>query len=204
MVSKVDKMAEKIDLREIENKAWSTYMSQDGLYDIFMGIMLLTLAIQAYFYNIWFTSFIFVAVLVVTLGKRFITLPRIGLVKFGKARMMKQMKMMIALLIVFLAVFALYYLSVIGNKPHEIVSRLAIPAIIASIFVIVAFFLNYIRLGIYGLLYAFSEILRGVYDKPIRNIAVLIIGIIALTIGLYVLLQFLKKYPLPEKEVNIT
>ena len=197
-------MTEEMDLRKIEKKAWSTYMSQDGLYDIFIGIMLLTLAIQAYFYNIWFTSLIFVAVLVVTLGKRFITLPRIGLVKFGKTRMMKQMKMMIALLIVFLAVLTLYYLSVLGNKPHEIVSRLAIPALIASIFVIVAFFLNYIRLGIYGLLYAFSEILRGVYDKPIRNIAVLIIGIIALIIGLYVLLQFLKKYPLPDKEVSVT
>jgi len=197
-------MTEEMDLRKIEKKAWSTYMSQDGLYDIFIGIMLLTLAIQAYFYNIWFTSLIFVAVLVVTLGKRFITLPRIGLVKFGKTRMMKQMKMMIALLIVFLAVLTLYYLSVLGNKPHEIVGRLAIPALIASIFVIVAFFLNYIRLGIYGLLYAFSEILRGVYDKPIRNIAILIIGIIALIIGLYVLLQFLKKYPLPDKEVSIT
>jgi hypothetical protein len=197
-------MAEEIDLRKIEKKAWNTYMSQDGLYDIFMGIMLLTLAIQAYFYNIWFTSLIFVAVLVVTLGKRFITLPRIGLVKFGKTRMMKQMKMMIALLIVFLAVLTLYYLSVLGNKPHEIVGRLAIPALIASIFVIVAFFLNYIRLGIYGLLYAFSEILRGVYDKPIRNIAILIIGIIALTIGIYVLLKFIKKYPLPEKEVSVT
>ncbi len=197
-------MAEEIDLREIEKKAWNTYMSQDGLYDIFMGIMLLTLAIQAYFYNIWSTFFIFVAVLVVTLGKRFITFPRIGLVEFGKTRIMKQMKMMIALLIVFLAVLTLYYLSVLGNKPHEIVSRLAIPALIASIFVIVAFFLNYIRLGIYGLLYAFSEILRGVYDKPIRNIAVLIIGIIALTIGIYVLLKFIKKYPLPEKEVSVT
>ncbi|UCE37099.1 MAG: hypothetical protein JSW00_16670 [Thermoplasmata archaeon] len=196
-------MIEDIDLREVEKKAWRTYMSQDGLYDIFMGIMLLTLAIQAYFYNIWFTSFIFVAVLVVTLGKRFITLPRIGLVKFGKTRMMKQMKMMIALLIVFLVVLTLYYLSIFGNKPHEIVGRLVIPAFIASIFVIVAYFLNYIRLGIYGLLYAFSEILRGVYDKPIRNIAILVIGMIALIVGLYVLIQFLKKYPLPGKEENL-
>ena len=193
-------MAGTLDLGEIEKKAWRTYMSQDGLYDIFMGIMLLTLAIQAYFYNIWFTSFIFVAVLVVTLGKIFITFPRIGMVEFGEKRMIRQMKMMIALLIVFLVVLTLYYLSVLGNEPHEIVGRLAIPALIATIFVIIAFFLNYMRLGIYGLLYAFSEILRGIYDKPIRNIAILVIGIMALIIGLYVLLQFLKKYPLPEKE----
>jgi hypothetical protein len=118
--------------------------------------------------------------------------------------MMKQMKMMIALLIVFLVMLTLYYLSVFGNEPHEIVGRLFIPAFIASIFVIVAFFLNYIRLGIYGLLYAFSEILRGIYDKPIRNIAILVIGMMALIIGLYVLLQFLKNYPLPEKEEIIT
>jgi hypothetical protein len=166
-----------------------------------MGIMLLTLAIKAYFYNIWFTSFIFAAVLVVTLGKRFITLPRIGLVKFGKTRMMKQMKMMVALLIVFLLLLTLYYLSISGNEPNEIVGRLTIPAFIATIFVIIAIFLNYIRLGIYGLLYAFSEVLRGIYDKPVRNIAVLVIGIMALIIGLYVLMQFLKKYPFPPSEV---
>lgn len=195
-------MTNEFDLRKLENKVWRTYMSQDGLYDIFMGIMLLTLTIQAYFYNIWFTSFIFIAVIFVTLGKRFITFPRIGLVKFGKTRMMKQMKMLIALLIVFLVMLALYYLSVLGKNPNEIVVRWSIPAFIASIFVIVAFFLNYIRLGIYGLLYAFSEILRGLYDRPVRNIAVLVIGMMALIIGLYVLSQFLKKYPLPEKEVG--
>jgi hypothetical protein len=195
-------MVDELDLEKLEKKAWGTYMSNDGLYDIYMGIMLLTLAIQAYFYNIWFTSFIFAAVLVVVLGKRFITLPRIGLVKFGKTRMMKQMKMMIALLIVFLVLLTLYYLPKYGYEPHEIVGRLAIPAFIATIFVIIAIFLNYIRLGIYGLLFAFSEILRGVYDKPVRNIAVLVIGLMALIVGFYVLFQFLKRYPLPGKEVD--
>jgi hypothetical protein len=196
-------MKDEIDLKELEKKTWGTYMSQDGLYDIFMGITLLTLAIQAYFYNIWFTSFIFIAVLVVTLGKKFITFPRIGLVNFGKSRMMKQMKMMIGLLIVFLIMVTLYYLSIFGNKPNEIAGRLVIPAFIASIFVIISFFLNYLRIGIYGLLFAFSEILRGVYGRPIRNIAILVIGITALLIGLYVLSQFLKKYPLPGKEGNL-
>jgi hypothetical protein len=194
-------MTEQIDLKKLEDKAWRTYMSQDGLYDIFMGIMLLTLAIQAYYYNIWFTSFIFVSVLVVTLGKRYITQPRIGLVKFGKARLMKQMKMMIALLIVFLLLLSLFYLSQFGSGFLENIDRLVFPAIIASIFIVIAVFLNYSRLGIYGLLFAFSEVLRGVYGRPVRNIAVLIIGIMALIIGLYVLYQFLKKYPLPGNEV---
>jgi len=193
-------MTEEIDLQKIEKKAWKTYMSQDGFYDIFIGIMLLTLAVQAYFYNIWFTSFLFVGILVVTLGKLFITTPRIGLVNFGHKRMMKQMKMMIVLLIVFCAMLALYYLILSGNESIEIVGHFAIPAFIATVFVIIAFFLNYIRLGIYGLLFAFTEILRGVYDRPVRNIAVLVIGILALIVGFYVLWRFLKKYPLPEKE----
>jgi succinate dehydrogenase hydrophobic anchor subunit len=197
-------MSEKIDLKKLENKAWRTYISQDGLFDIFMGIMLLTLAIQAYFYNIWFTSFIFIGILVVTLGKIFITTPRIGLVEFGNKRMKRQLMMMIALLMVFLVMLSLYYLSQSGNGPAEIVNRIAFPAFIAAIFVIVAYYLNYPRLGIYGMLFAFTEVLRGLYDRPVRNVAVLAVGLLALTVGFYVLLTFIKKYPLPEKEVRFT
>ncbi|UCE74816.1 MAG: hypothetical protein JSV56_03700 [Methanomassiliicoccales archaeon] len=193
-------MTEKIDLREIEKKAWKTYMSKDGLFDIFMGIMLLTLVIQAYFYNIWFTSFIFVGVLVVTLGKIFITKPRIGLVEFGNKRIKRLLMMMIALLFVFLMMLLLFYVSSSENISIEFADRIAFPAFIATIFVIVAFYLDYTRLGIYGMLFAFTEVLRGLYDRPVRNIAVLALGILALTVGIYVLLTFIKTYPLPDKE----
>ncbi len=197
-------MSERIDLGRIEKNAWKTYMSQDGLYDIFMGIMLLTLAIQAYFYNIWFTSFIFIGILFVTLGKLYITTPRIGLVIFGNRRIMKQMKMMMALLIVFLAMLSLFYISKSGNNAIGVGEFVAFPALIATIFVIIALSLDYTRLGIYGMLFAFTEVLRNLYDRPVRNIAVLAIGILALTVGIYVLLTFIKKYPLPEKgEISI-
>ena len=193
-------MNEIIDLGKIELKAWKTYMSQDGLFDIFIGIMLCTLAVQAFYYNIWFTSFIFVGILVVTLGKILITTPRIGLVSFGNRRMSKQLIMMLGLLIVFLLMLSLYYLSASGNESAETVQRIAFPAFIATIFVIVAFFLDYVRLGIYGVLFASTEVLREVYGESVRDIAITVLGIFTLMVGFYIFIRFIKKYPLPEKE----
>lgn len=99
---------------------------------------------------------------------------------------------------VFLLMLSLYHLSISGNESAADVQRIAFPAFIATIFVIIALFLNYVRLGIYGLLFASTEVLRGVYGASVRDIAVTILGIFTLIVGFYIFIRFIKKYPLPE------
>ena len=82
-------MNQKLDLRKMEKKAWNTYYAQDGLYDILFGIMMVVGAIRTITDIPWVTLGILAGILVIPLGKRYITTPRIGRVKFGEERMGK-------------------------------------------------------------------------------------------------------------------
>ena len=84
-------MSRELNLKEIERKAWrSTY--QDGLLDITLGVILLSMGLSAWLdraapksllSDLSYGLLLAVGVLVYVLGKRWITIPRIGLVNFG-------------------------------------------------------------------------------------------------------------------------
>jgi len=116
------RMTGKINLKEIERKAWMSYF-EDGLWDIFMGLLMLTTGIRSLTDNVWFTLGIFAALLISVIGKKLITIPRIGRVKFGPARKVKQKKLAAVLIVSVLATLALLLL------PH---SGLALPKISIS------------------------------------------------------------------------
>lgn len=189
-------MGEKINLKEIERKAWTSYF-EDGFWDIFMGLLMLTTGIRSLTDNVWFTLGILAALLISVIGKKLITIPRIGRVKFGPARKVKQKKLAAVLIISVLVTLALLLL------PH---SGLALPKIsispimaiwIAVIFGLLAYYMDFGRLYAYGLLFAISEVLWGLFGKPIGPIAHTVSGIVILFIGLVLLTRFLHKYPLP-------
>ena len=194
-------MSEKIDLREIEKKAWTTFSSKDGFYDIFIGVMLIISAIQAFFYNIWFTSFIFISILIVPLGKRYITIPRVGLVKFGPARIMNQLKMLVIIAIAISATFILYFIQVYVDDPPAYLGSIWIASLVAIIFGAIGYFMNNFRLVVYGMMWASGEILWRIYGEPTGPLLMLTFGIIIVFIGVFVTLRFIQNYPLPPKEV---
>ncbi|MFX0008852.1 MAG: hypothetical protein ACFE9R_00945, partial [Candidatus Hermodarchaeota archaeon] len=112
-------MEEQIDLKGLERKAWrSTF--QDGIWDIFMGLLILGLSIAPFGEKIGLSgelgSMIIVlcwnsiAVVFLILGKKFITVPRIGYVKFGAKR--KKVKKRLLTFLVFNFVLALLFLFI--------------------------------------------------------------------------------------------
>lgn len=193
-------MTEEIDLREIEKKAWGTFCSKDGLYDIFIGIMLLTLAIQSFVYNIWFTSIIFISILIVPLGKKYITVPRIGRVKFGPARQIKLIKMVVAIGIAVSATFVLYLIQIYVEDPPPYLGSIWIASLVATIFGAMAYYMSYLRLFIYGLMFAVGEILWRLFGEPTGPLAMLVFGIAMIFIGVIVLVRFIRQYPVPAEE----
>lgn len=194
-------MEKNIDLKEIEKKAWTSYF-EDGLWDVFMGLMMLTMGIRALTDNVWFTLMIFAAVLVGPLGKKFITIPRIGLVKFGPARKVKQKKLVAVLIISVLAITALLLLLHSGLALSKTLISPIMAIWIAVVFSLLAYFLDFGRLYAYGLLFATSEVLWGLFGKPIGPIAHTVFGTVILLIGLAYFIRFLRKYPLPEEVSN--
>lgn len=189
-------MTEKINLKEIEKKAWTSYF-QDGLWEIFLGLMMLTMGIRALADNAWFTLLIVAAVLVIVVGKRLITIPRIGRVKFGTVRKVKQRNVIAVLGISVLANLVLLLL----HNSGLILPEMSISPIMAiwllAVFGLLAYYLDFRRLYVYGLFFAISEVLWGLFDKPTGPIAFSVSGSAALLIGTVLLIRFLHRYPIP-------
>lgn len=187
-------MSQNINLKEIERKAWTSYF-QDGLWDIFFGLLFLTMGIQIFAYNVWFTLVILASVLVIVVGKRLITSPRLGHVKFGPARKVKQHRLIAVIGISVIATGVLLWLAILGVGLPKTAYAPILVILVALVFGLMAYFMDFRRLYAYGLLFAISMALTEALDKPIGPIAFSISGGIALLIGLVVLIRFIRKYP---------
>lgn len=195
-------MKQDLELENIEKKAWKSFYSQDGLFDIFIGLILLTTAIRTFTDNVWFTFLIFAGILIMVLGKKYITIPRIGMVKFGRTRMIKRIKLMVALLITFIVMLSIWAISALEIYSMSWISSFLVAVIVAVSFSILAYYLDFLRLFFYGLMFAGGEIIWGIYGEPLGPLAALASGSIIMVIGLVILSQFLQKYPLPTPEVG--
>jgi hypothetical protein len=185
-------MTQKFNLKSLEKKAWTSYF-QDGLLDIFFGLMMVSAGVRAV--TIWSYLIMVAAVLVLPLGKTFITIPRMGNVKFRSERMARQKKVMFVIGIALLATAAVLVITLLGNylPPKEI--RAAVQGIMfILIFSAIAYFMDFNRLYIYGLLFAVGAVLWELFGIPAGPVAFIVSGIVALTIGLIYLVKFLLKY----------
>lgn len=194
-------MSQDINLKEIQRKAWTSYF-QDGLWDIFFGLLMLTMGIRALTDNVWFTFVIGAAVLVALLGKKLITIPRVGRVKFGPARKVKQKKLMAVVGISVVATLVLLLLALSGLDLLTTGVRAAIQGVgFALLFGLMAYFMDFGRLYAYGLLFAIGMVLWELLGDPIGPIAFCVSGSVALLIGLVMLVRFLREYPKLPKEI---
>ena len=196
-------MKQKINLQEIERKAWRSYF-QDGLIDMFIGIIMVTSAIRTFTDNVWFTFLIFVGVFIMIGGKRYITNPRVGVVKFGPERTMKRLKLGsligIAVIITVILVLPVPFIRDFMKALPQIIPSLMVASLFVVIFGAMAYYLNYSLLAVYGLMFAAGELLWEIYGIPVGPSVMLIFGCMILGIGIFCLSQFLRKYPLPVGE----
>ncbi len=208
------------NLNEIEKKAYrSTF--QDGIWDIFLGLVLLILALGALLSNIGVPEgrnmIILVVLQVLVLlafiaGKKCITVPRMGFVKFGPKRKRKIRKSRIILLgsvvagaVVFVAA-ALVIRSYPAGQPKLL---LLLPAAWVAnaviVFSLLAYYLDCTRLYAYGVLFALPIPVDMVVNEfagvNLNPIAFAIPGMVMLVIGMVLLTRFLRDYPFPSKEV---
>jgi len=184
-----------IDLKKIERKAWTSYF-HDGLWDIFMGLLMLGMGIYILVdETVWYIVILSLAVLVLIVGRRLVTIPRVGRVKFGPARKVKQRKVMAVGAISLLVGLALSFIPLsVVDPPQTVVAAIAWFWIML-IFGLVAYFMDFRRLYAYGLLFAIAMALVIALDDLIPTIVFLVSGGIALLIGLVMFIRFIRKYP---------
>ena len=205
-------MVEKVDLKEIEKKAWrATY--QDGLWDIYIGLLII-----GYAFLFWLNTFgieepllIFflicwntIPILILTFGKKFITPKRIGLVKFGKKRKKTKKRLtyfLTANLFILLIFSILTPMGVFELIPLEgLMVPLFLGLFISIPLFIVAYFLDFSRLYVYsiffGLGFLLSDLLFPLVGTPFDFLLSFgLPGIVITLIGVYFFISFIKKYP---------
>ena len=159
-------MSQQISLRDAERKAFrATY--NDGLWDIFLGCFFLMFAIAPYLStrlgDFWssavFLPFWALVYLAIWLIRKYVITPRIGIVKFGQVRIAKLAKFTVVMLVVNIVALILGLVAALsfGSVPGQMISVI-FGMILLMGFSIAAYFLDFNRLYIYGLLVGLSPL----------------------------------------------
>jgi hypothetical protein len=194
-------MKQDLELENIEKKAWQSYF-QDGLFDIFFASLFIISGIGQIYDSVFVSLSIFIPVVIFILCKFFITVPRLGIVKFGKKRIEKQMKAHIALLITFIVTLIIFVLSASNQFNLDLDFSTILIIMFIAIFGSLAYFLDYPMFLLYGLMFAASEYIIRNYGHSTGALIFFCFGATLLVIGFYQMIRFLRKFPLPEKEVT--
>jgi hypothetical protein len=209
-------MSHPISLKEIERKAFSSTF-QDGLWDLYLGLQLLAWGLAPLLEEIvplsdWWVAVLAAPLMLVYLAvfaaKKYITAPRIGHVKFGskrKAKVKGVAAMTFVILLLGLFVGALWWGGTKTGLP-EWVAGIPLPPVIWMVLLITAFslaayFLDFSRLYLYGVLYAISLPTRIILKQnpalgSISLIAYFVSGSVMVLIGAVLFIRFLREYPL--------
>ncbi|MBN1313627.1 MAG: hypothetical protein JXB30_19650 [Anaerolineae bacterium] len=215
-------MSEKVSLKELEGKAWRSVF-QDGMWDIFLGLLLVAMAVNAWMSDSGLAENIrtgvyigleIVAMGVLWAGKRFITVPRMGRVKFGKGR--RSRKLWVTLVVglsALLGVVVFQITQTMGNSvSFQSAMRTFFPAFWAAgcivFFSLGAYLLDFSRLYLIGILYALpvptDHLLHRLFGLDLSSLAFGLPGLTAVVMGLVVMIRFMREYPIPhvpEEEV---
>ena len=193
-------------LKEIERRAYrSTF--EDGIYDIQFGCLFLVFALIPVLQAIGISRFAGYSLLIVPmiipwLGKRYITIPRMGQVEFGPARRKKKrIGLLIGAVILFLTLPLLFMIG--RDSISEVMGWKMIAIFAAPLLVLAVYTTDFPRLYIYvALLIAGvveAEFLLDILGDPLNTIYSFgLPGVVITLIGLYLLVKFIRTYPRSE------
>ena len=197
-------MTQNLNLKELEKKVWTSTF-EDGITDIGIGLVLLVSTICQMFNDERFYLYplFIVPALFIIIAKKYITVPRMGLVKFSRERNKKRYTLFLVMTI---SIVFLLMLTTKGLLQQLPMTSLIVGAIVFIIPCSIAYFLNWDRMYIYAVLFTLSFALNEITIANTGVIASgayawLISGMMITVVGVVYLVRFMKKYPLPEKEV---
>jgi hypothetical protein len=189
-----------INLKELERKAWKSY-HQDGLWDVFIGLMLLSLGVAALTDSTTVHVVLTLTALAVFfVGKRFVTVPRMGLVEFGAERRAKKAKIAAVLSVTFLLGLVLYVVVTLSSgaldwmRDQRVLFPVGVGVMMMSVFSMMGCWMDFGRLYLIGLAFALAFTSMMLLHNPI---VFFIAGAAVLVPGLFIFVRFLRRYPLP-------
>jgi hypothetical protein len=185
----------------IESRAWRSVF-QDGLWDIALGIVFLGvgLAMTLLLPRRWDYSLnaltVVLSIAVFSVGKRRITIPRLGWVKFGP-RGRRRRRNVVIVLATGVLLTALIRLIPSAFSPTPLLSALTVATLVWTVLSLMAAFWEFSRLYVIAVIISasfFAVELLG------RGWPLLVGPAIVLAVGIWYLVRFLKLYPKPAPE----
>jgi hypothetical protein len=205
---------QQVNLKELEKKAFKSTF-QDGIWDIYLGLLMLNMCIMPWLVETVMSiqaviitgfSILGIALFVFFAGKKKITVPRLGLIKFGSERKAKMNKVKLVLLLsVLVGVFLLIATQGLGSSTELPTIIIIFAANVIIVFSIGAYYFNVPRFYFYGLFMAIpfplGIVLRN-NDVPIITVISICSfpSLVMLCIGIVLFIQFVKKYPTPAED----
>jgi hypothetical protein len=211
-------MTENIDLKTIEKNVLKT-AHQHGFFEVVIGFVVTGMAFgpifreslpSPYKYFLWPLILVIIANLLVFIIIKYVIQPRTGIAKPGPSLKSMRKKLFIVISIQLVIHLTFLTLLVIGTGPgihvQGILFIVIVGLFIIPLFGIIAYLMKYPRLYLIGMLIWFAIFLNELFYDPIDYrirwlLSYGIIGSIIFSIGLIVFIRFLKKYPLPKKEI---
>jgi hypothetical protein len=190
-------MTQDADLKDIERKAYHSYF-QDGLWDGFLGLLMLGMGLFMLMDQIlWYVIILPVAVLLPTVGRKLITVPRLGRVRYGPARKVKVWKTVAVLSASVLVGIAFFVLRRTGVDLPGWAFAILVGVWLATVFGFVAYYMDLRRLYAYGALFSASFVVALLPLYPAGVFIFLVSGGLACVTGGVMLVRFLRRYPKP-------
>ncbi len=195
-----------LDLKELERKAFRSFY-QDGIWDIFFGLMLLAMCSFTLFDDMENKAIRMLVMLFIEIGAMFfliygkkqITVPRLGEVTFSKKRNRRLLYVFLANSVSLLFLAAVLVMNITGSTllENDTISAIVLGIWIIFITSLMAYFLDFDRLYIYAL------ILGGAFTAVLLTgieIFFLIGALLILVPGVVILVGFLREYqPMAEE-----
>ena len=204
-------MTQPISLKATERKAFRSAFD-DGLWDILLGCFLLFMVfgplLSPYLGDFWSTAIFLpfwgVAYLAILLVRKFVVTPRIGVMKFGPVRRKKIMRFTIIMLVLNILAAVLSFVFALNFRtiPGQIIS-VFFGILLMLFFSLFAYFLDFNRLYVYGLLVGVSPLIgewlwsRGLASHHGFPITFGINSTIMILAGTIVLIRLVRSNPLP-------
>jgi len=205
-------MTEKIDLKKVEKQTYR-FTFTDGLYDMAYGSLIFFIAIAPILREILYPSYILFMILppslILLLGTRFITVPRIGIAKFNQKRVKSRNKIgvLIAILVpITVILVVLTYLGVYNIKVGGYIVPVGAGLFVLILLSLIAYILDYSHFYLYavsiGLGIPLAALLKPIFGDPMHYIISFgISGTLILIYGIITLIKFIKKYPIPKEGI---
>jgi len=207
------KMPEKIDLKKVEKQTYR-FTFTDGLTDMTYGSLLIIIAIAPILREILYPSYIIFLILppslIIILGKIFITVPRIGIVKFNQNRTKSRNKigLLIAILLpITVIMVVLTFLGIYNIKVGGYIVPVGAGLFALILLSLIAYIMDYPHFYLYavsiGLGIPLAALIKPIFGEPLHYILSFgISGSLILIYGIITLIKFIKKYPIPREELT--